>query len=70
MLQKGYTVVNLTLKLLTKRITSLILDVIILKGSTDMYLFATTTTYTSNKTMQNNWYGLIVVCKYFGYEEK
>ncbi len=35
-----------------------------------MYLFATTTTYTSNQTMQNNWYGLNVVCKYFGYEEK
>ena len=37
-----------------------------------MYLFATTTTttYTSNQTMQNNQYGLNVVCKYFGYEEK
>ena len=56
--------------LLTKAVTSLILDLIILKGSTDMYLFATTTTYTSNQTMQNNWYGLNVVCKYFGYEEK
>ena len=55
--------------LLTKTVTSLILDLIILKGSTDMYLFATTTTYTSNQTMQNNQYGLNVVCKY-GYEEK
>lgn len=35
-----------------------------------MYLFATTTTYTSNQTMQDNQYGLNVVCKYFGYEEK
>ena len=35
-----------------------------------MYLFATETTYTSNQTMQNNGQGLIVVCKYFGYEEK
>ena len=56
--------------LLTKGITRLILDLIILKGSTDMYLFATTTTYTSNQTMQNNQYGLNVVCKYLGYEEK
>lgn len=55
---------------LTKRFTRLILDLIILKGSTDMYLFATTTTYTSNQTMQNNQYGLNFVCKYFGYEEK
>lgn len=62
---------NLIDKLLsTKTVISLILDLIILKGSTDMYLFATTTTYTSNQTMQNNQYGLNVVCKYWGYEEK
>jgi len=35
-----------------------------------MYLFATTTTYTAIQTVQNNPYGLTVVCKYFGYEEK
>ena len=56
--------------LLTNRITRLILDLIILKGSTDMYLFATKNSYNSKQAMQNNGHGLIVVCEYFSYEEK
>ena len=41
-----------------------------LKGSTDMYLFATKNSYNSKQAMQNNGHGLIVVCEYFSYEEK
>lgn len=42
----------------------------ILKGSTDMYLFATKNSYNFNQAMQNNGHGIIVVCEYFSYEEK
>ena len=56
--------------LLTKRISRLILDLIILKGNTGMYLFAIKNSYNSNWAMQNNGHGLIGVCEYFSYEEK
>ena len=55
---------------LTKRFTRLILDLIILKGSIDMYLFATKNSYNSKWAVQNNGHGLIVVYEYFSYEEK
>ena len=35
-----------------------------------MFLFVTEITYTSIQTMQNNWQGLTVVCKYGSCEEK
>ncbi len=46
------------------------LNLIFLKGSTDMYLFATKNSYNSKQAMQNNGHGLIVVCEYFSYGEK
>ena len=46
------------------------LNLIFLKGSTDMYLFATKNSYNSKQAMQNNGHGLIAVCEYFSYGEK
>ena len=57
-------------KILTNELTRIILDLIILKGSADMYLFVTRNSYKSYQAMQNNGHGLIVVCEYFSYEEK
>ena len=56
--------------MLTNGITRTIFKQIILKGSTDMYLFAIKNSYNSNWAMQNNGHGLIGVCEYFSYEEK
>ena len=56
--------------LLTKCISRFILNLIFLKGSTDMHLFVTNNSYGSNQAMQNNGHGLIGVCEYFSYEEK
>ena len=57
-------------KLLTNELTRIILSLIILKGSTDMYLFAIENSYISKWAVQNNVHGLIDVCEYFSYEEK
>ena len=57
-------------KLLTNELTRIILSLIILKGSTDMYLFAIENSYNSKWAVQNNGHGLIDVCEYFSYEEK
>ena len=46
------------------------LDLIISKGSKDMYLFGTEKLYNIKKAMHHIWHGLIVVCEYFSYGEK
>ncbi len=57
-------------KILTNELTRIILDLIILKGSADMYLFVTRNSYKSYQAMHNYKHGLIGVCEYFSYEEK
>ena len=58
------------IKLLTKRMIGITLDLIISKGSKDMYLFGTEKLYNIKKAMHHIWHGLIVVCEYFSYGEK